>query len=103
MAAISAAVKAASSRPQGSRLLRLDVQALDHLEHDGPFLIEDLPEERAVAGRLVDAESVDDLLDALALAAFDHEVGELLHDLVRRARRRAAADPAAHLEGLLRQ
>src|SRR5262245_66052970 len=103
MTANSGVVKAGSWQSKGSRsacrLLRLDVQALDHLDQDRPLLVEDLPEVGAVASRLVDAERVDDLLDALGLAAFDHEIGKLLHGLFGRARGRTAADPAAHLEG----
>src|SRR5688500_15027166 len=104
MAANSAPVKAGSWRSKGGRfarrLLRLDVQALDDIDDHGPFLVQHLPEVAAVARRLVDAEGVNDLPDTLGLAAFDHEIGKLAHDLLRSPRWSATADPAAHLECL---
>ncbi len=95
---------AESGRPKSGRsLLRLDVQALDHLEHHRPLLVEDLLEIGAIARTFVDAELVVDLQHALGLAGLDHEIGELLHDRLGRAGGRRAADPAAHLEGLVGQ
>src|SRR5215471_17803628 len=84
-------------------LLRLDVQALDEVDPDRPLLAHHLFEIAAVARGLVDAERVEDLLDALGLAPFDHQVGEPLHDLGPDAGGPDQADPATDLKRLLGQ
>src|SRR5262245_66533198 len=86
----------------GRTLLRLDVQALDEVDPDRPLLAHHLLEIAAVARGLVDAESVEDLLDALGLAPFDHQVGQPLHDLGPDAGGADQADPPPDLKRLAR-
>src|SRR5258708_14924893 len=81
--------------------LRLDVQALDQVDPDRAFLAEDLPEIAAIARAFVDAEGIEDLLAALGLASFDHEVRELLDDLVRHGAGPDQPNETPHPEGLL--
>jgi len=84
-----------------NRLLRLEIQTFDQLDPDRPLLGQDLFEEDMILRRRVDAESVEDLLDALALAGLDHHVGKLEHDLLGHRRRSDQADEALDLEGLV--
>src|SRR5262249_27874351 len=58
-------------------LLRLEVEALDQVDPDRAFLGDHFLEVGAIAGALVDAEGVEDLLDRRRLAALDHHVGKL--------------------------
>src|SRR5437764_13902060 len=68
--------------PAKAALLRFDVQAPDDIQPDRAFVVDHLLEVGPVARRLVDAERLVDLLHALGPAALDHQVRELLHDLV---------------------